>query len=185
MTKDATLEAEAPSGEPAGRNRRKLRNFLKPRYHLRYTNLFIGGAVVTMATTVFTMHNRLGDVDRLLNSDDAMDLTGHLPVYEALTDITTIALGGFVVFVIFACALAMLINHRVAGPTTAIIDCINQLAQGNYQYDRRLRKGDELRDIHEALQNLGHALRRKQISTAPTRRNATGEEDAGPEPTDT
>ncbi len=167
MHNDVMIE-EDPQDQPGDAdNRRQLKNFVnKSRYQLRYINWYITGAFMIMVTTVGLIHYRLQAVDGLLNADaDAAGagsaMGSHVPIYDAFTDITTFALAGFVLFVIYACVLAVIINHRVAGPSIALVDCIEQMRNGNYDYNRRLRKNDELGHIHEALQDLNSALRRR------------------------
>ncbi|MEM9622345.1 MAG: hypothetical protein AAF993_11890, partial [Pseudomonadota bacterium] len=108
---------------------------------------------------------RLKAIDGLLSGDAELGLGGHVPIYDAFTDIATFALAGFVLFVIFACVLAVIINHRIAGPSIALVACIEQMRNGNYDYARELRKNDELVQIHEALRDLNAALRRQAEQT--------------------
>ena len=93
-----------------------------------------------------------------------MGVGGHIPVYDAFTDITTIALAGFCCFFAYACIVSLILSHRVAGPMTAIIACIEEYGQGNYDFKRELRGNDELEPIHDALQDLGRALKDQQRS---------------------
>ena len=154
-----TSTADKPADD---KNRRQLKNFVvKPRYQLKFVTWFITGGFVTMVTTVALMNYRLQQIDHLLNSDAAMSVAGHIPVYDALTDITSIALAGFVLFVIYACYLAILINHRVGGPMIALIAHIDEIRNGNYEYQRKLRKKDELKPVHEALVDLSRTLKQK------------------------
>ena len=57
-------------------------------------------------------------------------------------------------------------SHRVAGPQVAIMDYIEALKVGNYDYNRDLRSKDELAQIMEALKELGPVL--KDREPAPT-----------------
>ncbi len=149
------------------KSRRQLKNFFgSSRYQLRYINWTVSGAFVIMVTTVGLIHYRLKQVDGLLNSAGVVDaanpgLGSHVPIYDAFVDITSLALGGFVLFVLFACWVALIMNKRVAGPTVALVAYIEQMRNGNYDYERALRKNDELKPIHEALQDLNSALKRR------------------------
>lgn len=144
-------------------NRRQLKHFfLKPKYQLKYVNWFMSGAFVLLVSTVGFIHFKLGQIDHILNASADAPITNQIPVYHAFSDITMIALGGFVAFVLFTCALALLINHRVAGPMIAIVDHLEALRQGNYDYTRELRHRDELQPIHDAVKDLARTLQDRQ-----------------------
>ncbi len=157
----STPAGELPLENDGGdeKDRRRLKNFfLKPKYQLKYVNWLISGAFVTLVGTVGFIHYRLNKIDHLLNADADTPLANQIPVYHAFSDITMIALAGFVTFVLFACALVLLINHRVSGPMIAIVAQIDQLRQGNYKYERKLRNKDELLPIYDAVKDLARTL---------------------------
>ena len=144
-------------------NRRQLSNmFVRPKYPVKFVNYFIAGGLTTIGVVIGFVYMRLMDIDQVLNSADAMGVGGHIPVYDAFTDVTTIAIAGLACFVIYACVIALIIGHRVAGPMTALIDCIEQIKRGNFTYERDLRKNDELRPVHDAIRDLARALKEAQ-----------------------
>ena len=153
-------EGELDTNSP---NRRQFKNFIiKPKFQLKYVNWFISGAFTIMVTTVGLIQYRLQQVDHLLNVNVDTQVGAQLPVYSAFSDITVIALAGFVIFTIYASTLAIMINHRVSGPMIAIVHCIDEIRHGNYHHERELRDKDELQPIHEALIDLSRSLRNKQ-----------------------
>ena len=141
-------------------NRRSLSNVLvRPRYSVKFLTYFVFGGVFAIGGVVGFVYMRLMDIDQILNSSEAMGVGGHIPVYDAFTDVTTIAIAGLALFVIYACVIAIILSHRVAGPMTALIDHIEQLKRGNYDYERQLRKNDELHPLHDALRSLARSLK--------------------------
>jgi hypothetical protein len=54
--------------------------------------------------------------------------------------------------------LGYLMTHRVAGPVWVMGHALGELAQGRYPAKRALRKGDELRSLHERFQAAVEAL---------------------------
>ena len=160
MSNETSSAAEDQQGTI---ERRRWTNFfVKPRFQLRYVNWFITGAFITLAGTVAAIHYRLQPVDHLLNAPESLagaDPSALVPLYSAFSDITLIALAGLVIFAVWACALALLMNHRIAGPMIAIVDILEKTRQGNYRYDRQLRNNDELMPIYEAASNLQKSLR--------------------------
>lgn len=151
------------AAEESAKNRRQLKNFFqKPKFHLKFVNLFVLGGFTAMVGAVVLIQLRLLEIDSLLNSSTAMGVGGHLPVYDAFTDVATIALLALAGFVVYACVLALIISHRVAGPTIAIMACIDEIKKGNYDYKRQLRKGDELQPIIDGLHDLSRALKEQR-----------------------
>ena len=141
-------------------NRRSLANALvRPKHRVGFLNYFVFGGIAAIGAVIGFVYMRLMEVDRILNSSEAMGVGGHIPVYDAFTDVTTIAILGLAFFVIYACVISIVLSHRVAGPMTALIDCIEQIKQGNYDYDRQLRKKDELHPVHDALRDLARSLK--------------------------
>ena len=144
-------------------NRRKFKNFfVKSRYKVRFVPYFAIGGMVSIAAVGYLIHQRLLAIDELLNNPEAMGISGHIPVYDAFTDITTIALAGFSFMIVYSCLIAVMCSHRVSGPMTAIVACIDEMKRGNFAFARNLRKHDELKPIHEALRELGRVLQEKE-----------------------
>lgn len=144
-------------------SQRQLSNLLfRPRYSLKFVKYFIAGGLTTTFTVIGFVYMRLLDIDEALNSSDAMSVGGHIPVYDAFTDITTISIAGLALFVVYACIVAMVIEHRVAGPMTALVDSIDEIKRGNFNYQREIRKHDQLLPIHDAIRDLSRALKEAQ-----------------------
>ena len=120
----------------------------------------IGGGFLFFGVTAFFMQRKMAHIDALLNQGPGATVP-FIQVTELFADVTSTALFGFSSYVLFCCIYALIICHRVAGPMTAIIGFIGQLQQGNYAYKRELRRRDELKPIHTALQRLAAILRDK------------------------
>ncbi len=89
-----------------------------------------------------------------------------------LEDITLIAIGGFASYVLISFVLAFTISHRITGPMVALTDIMRQFAQGNLDYRRPLRRGDQLGQLHSELMSLGGALRQKDHPLPPAQDTA-------------
>ena len=154
------ITKEQAASADKNENRRSLTNALvRPKHRVGFLNYFVFGGVAAIGTVIGFVYMRLADIDQILNSSEAMTVGGHIPVYDAFTDVTTIAILGLALFVIYACVIAIILSHRVAGPMTALIDCIEQIKQGKYDFDRQLRKKDELHPVHDALRDLARSLK--------------------------
>lgn len=158
MNPDSSATAEALG---SSRSRRRFKNFLvKPTHQISYGYFVIGSSFLFFGVTALLIRRKLTQIDALLNQGPEVMVPG-MQLTDLFADVTGTAMFGFFAYVLFCCVYAMLISHRVAGPMTAIIDFIGQLQQGNYFYKRELRRHDELKPIHGALQRLAAVLRDK------------------------
>ena len=151
----------AALSQGTGKSRRRFRNFLfKPKHQINYGYHIVGIGVVFFGVTVLLIQRKMTHVAALLNQDPGATVAyGELT--ELFAQLTGTAMFGFFAYVLFCCVYALLIAHRVAGSTTAIIDFIEQLQRGNYVHNRKLRTHDELKPIHGALRRLAATLRDK------------------------
>ncbi|MEM7003103.1 MAG: methyl-accepting chemotaxis protein [Pseudomonadota bacterium] len=154
---DRDLSMDAPQ------KRRQLKNFfVKPAHQVNFIGYFLTTGLAMITGVMVVIYMRMQEIDQILNSTKGIGVGGHIAVYDVFTDITGIATIGLFLFVALACAIALILSHRVAGPMIAILHYIEQIKQGNYDYERELRKSDELQPIHDALQDLARSLREQQ-----------------------
>lgn len=146
----------------ASRNDRKLKNLLvTPRFQLKLSLYYILSGLVIISAMVGLIYQRLMTVQAIMNDAIQMDFGMIRRVNEIMFEIVQISLGGFVAFIIFSFIFAVIISHRIAGPVVAIKAFIGELKKGNYDYARRLRPHDELRDVMDALHELAPILKEK------------------------
>jgi hypothetical protein len=147
----------------AEKDRRSVLNFfVKPRFGINFVRYFAFGRLAIVVVTVSLIYLRMLEIDALLNAPSALNAGGHTQVYGVFTGITLIGLMGLCVFTIYSCALSILFSHRVSGPMTAIVVCIEELKLGRYGFKRELRKHDALHPIHDALRDLDRVLQERE-----------------------
>ena len=66
-----------------------------------------------------------------------------------------------VVLIPFVVWLGVWLTHRVAGPLVRIQAALAQMVAGDYQVQLRLRKGDMLQDLAEAINRLARETHRR------------------------
>ena len=66
-----------------------------------------------------------------------------------------------VVVIPFVAWLGIWLTHKVAGPLVRIHAAIAQMAKGDYDVHVRLRKGDMLVDLADAINHLASEIRRR------------------------
>jgi len=58
--------------------------------------------------------------------------------------------------------IGILLTHKVAGPLVRIHAAVAQMTQGNYDVHLKLRKGDALEDLAQAINRLASSLRSRR-----------------------
>ena len=145
------------------KNRRSALKFLvKPRFGVSFVRHFALGGLATVVVTVTLIYLRMLEIDALLNSPDALSDGGHTQVYDVFADIALIGLVGLCVFIIYSCIAAIIFSHRVSGPMTVLVACIEELKMGRYEFKRELRKHDALHPLQDALRDLDRVLQERE-----------------------
>ncbi len=143
-------------------NRRTLAHLiLKPLYQMRLGFVVIYLGLATLSATAYLMFRELSKLDSAMNQLSSDPYLTQQITNEVLSNVASYGLGGFASFVFISSVLALVINHRVSGPTLALVQTIDEYIKGNYQYRRPLRQHDELKPIQKRLVQLGEALSAK------------------------
>lgn len=163
---ESSLRQEAEDLDE-GQRRTFLSLFTPHPYRVDLVRNMIIAGVAVIAATVALIFLRMQDIDVLLNASDAIGVGGHIPIYDAFTDITTITLLALCLFVIAACMIGMLFARRVTGPMVGLVEYIDELRRGNYTYERTLRDKDTLQPVQEALAALARDLAKREAEAGP------------------
>jgi len=103
----------------------------------------------------------MGQIRDVLNNAIATDFSSQSQITEHTFQIAQISMLGFVAFAVASFIFALMVSHRVAGPTLAITAYIDELKKSNYEYGRQLRPEDELVPIMDGLHELNEILKSK------------------------
>lgn len=136
------------------KHKRKIINFiLNPGFQFRqglYFFLFVFlSSVLVQWLTFVSLRNAI--VKYQVNRDTSDLLAWIDPSITALGGEYFIFLG---LFAVIGFAFGIFITHKVIGPTIAMKRLIRNLKDGEYGNQIYLRKGDQLRDLAEELNNL-------------------------------
>lgn len=147
-----------------GRNRRSFKNILvDSRFQLTYVLYFISFGLISATLVVAIIsHFQKKFFELVINSSDK-DISPSLFLgFGSIMQEMAISLAVFVVlYSIFGVVLAMILSHKIVGPTTAIRKFISDLKAGNFGGQMNLRKGDEWRDLEKDLNELSLILKEK------------------------
>lgn len=141
-------------------NNRKIVNYLKVSGLSRsyYLHIFAGGVAFLGIIMIY--------VSRLLSEVQNVVQTLPDPTLTALVEdrILAVAVLFFICFAGFMASTVfymIVLGQRVGGPVVAICSYIQDLKEGRYDVQRKLRKNDELQMIMEELQDLAKSLKNK------------------------
>ncbi|MGZ3650263.1 MAG: HAMP domain-containing protein [Bdellovibrionota bacterium] len=143
-----------------GRNRRSLRNILvSPAGQIRLIFAIPVAVLLTASCFLITLRNtllvRLGELQTLPNvtGRELGDLADSIGTFYLLGII-------FLMFTSFFLAISgLLISHRYYGPLIPLLRCLRAMKAGDYSQEVRLRKGDELRELATAVNELNEHLK--------------------------
>jgi len=134
---------------------------LTPRFQLKLTYYYIGVGLLIIVGTVSGVFYKMGQIRDVLNNAIATDFSSQSQITEHTFQIAQISMLGFVAFAVASFIFALMVSHRVAGPTLAITAYIDELKKSNYEYGRQLRPEDELVPIMDGLHELNEILKSK------------------------
>ncbi|MFT7218602.1 MAG: nitrogen fixation/metabolism regulation signal transduction histidine kinase [Candidatus Azotimanducaceae bacterium] len=142
--------------------KRKMSNLmLTPRFQLKLTYYYIGVGLLIIVGTVSGVFYKMSQIRDVLNNSIATDFSSQSQITEHTFQIAQISMVGFVSFAVASFIFAIMVSHRVAGPTLAITAYIDELKKGNFEYGRQLRPEDELVPIMDGLHELNEILKSK------------------------
>ena len=149
---------------PSGKQRRQIRNYVQnPRVQYRYALYFFGFAVAAAVINQMFMVRAFRSIliQTLLgtNIDPALLQAAVGAPLQALALKMTLM---YPILGMACAAFAIWITHKFVGPQVALRRHIGQLRDGDYSAVCRLRSGDELEPVAEALNELARELERKQ-----------------------
>ena len=127
---------------------------------LGHPQIYIG--LLLLSATAYLMYRELSIVDAILNTPLASPADVQAALTDVMQNLAMYGLGGFATYVLMVSVLGLIINHRVAGPTHAIVTTLEEYLKGNFSYRRQLRANDELKPIQKRLNRLGAALTEKE-----------------------
>lgn len=137
------------------RSRRRLR-LIRPRLQLRLILVFLGMAALSMQLQYILFMNALTKVAMSLPED------GLLLLDEMNGILGGILVASFALLLPLTFLIGILTTHRFAGPLYRFETFLKQVAAGQKPAPCKLRKGDELQDLCELLNQVtaplcGHA----------------------------
>jgi methyl-accepting chemotaxis protein len=130
---------------------KRSRYIIKPGLQMRYTgvillSLFLVSMVVGW-TVYFTIWKQISDP--ALTNDQLIDI---------FVRGNEILFWKMIVAVVFICFVSIFVSHKIAGPVYRFEESARTIANGDFSYRIKLRKGDELHDLAIAFNRMTESL---------------------------
>lgn len=158
--------------KPKHRDRRRIK-LIKPRMQLRLTGVFLGLSGLGFLLQSLHVGLRLSELAGTLPHDGTflMAMLPELPV--------EILLFSFGMLLPLTVAVGILVTFRIAGPVYRFERYLTQVKNGEQPGPCRLRKGDDLQELCELINEVTEPLRQGRESVPA---DAAAEEERVPEP---
>ena len=137
---------------------RRRRFLVHRRYQLRVTAVTVGTVFVLLLAMNFALF-----ASNHKSTQTAVQVAPELKSYFAAQDRFQIGLTllGSLAFLAGVFLLGILETHRTAGASFNLCRCLDQLRDGRYSVRVRLRRGDNLKEIELALNEMADALQER------------------------
>lgn len=142
---------------------RKVRNFLvRPQFQLKYMLYFWVSGLSIFGAYLAIIFVKLDELKFNIANSAAVDFELQNKMNATIFDLIIFALVALLLFSVVTFFYSIIITHRVAGPMLAIKAYIDELAKGNYDYNRNLRQYDELHPIMDSVKSLAEQLKKSK-----------------------
>jgi signal transduction histidine kinase len=140
----------------SGKSRRSIKGYLiRPRKQLRLTLAMLSTVIVLLAVLAAWFTSQV-------NAEIQAQQLHNPLVAHYLQDSVIPALrflhGGILLLIVASIVAAILLTHQIYGPMVPILRHIQSLKDHDYSSRIHLRKGDELSEIADALNDLAGSL---------------------------
>lgn len=141
-----------PAAKDDGRKQRKMRHLLlNRRFQLKYTGMIVGLATLISVVLGVYLMEMIRENSRMLKLEAEFDDVLQAQLADADTRVAVVMIGAFVVFNILLALLAVFVTHRMVGPIFVMGRYVRELGEGKLPKVRKLRKGDEFRELVDTM----------------------------------
>lgn len=142
------------NGAPVGRKQRRMSNLLLNRkFQLKYTGMIVGlSSVISFALGAFLIEQMRVN-SRMLQLDAELDAVFQEQLAQSDARIMAYLVGALVAFNLVLALGAIFVTHRMAGPIFVFRRYVRMLGEGQIPHVRKLRKGDEFRELIDTVQD--------------------------------
>jgi hypothetical protein len=161
------------------KHQRSMRNILlRPEFQLKYSFYFVGMTLITMGGVFLLFLLSLEDMIATLAVVYRIEpeVIGAIQDSLRTATFTTIVVGAL--FGLISVSLGIILTHRLIGPMVPIRRLIQQLSEGQYGIQGRLRNKDDYQDVMNDLNRLSLKLSERH-GNRPVESNADQSSEVG------
>jgi methyl-accepting chemotaxis protein len=182
--------ANGANGAPA---KRRLRNYLlDSRFQLKYTGMVVGVTVMVATVLGYFAYNYSRGQTEALQVQMAMQPDLNPQVAAQLDEVARAEdrkvlfgiVGGIAILAIALGFTGIVVTHKVVGPAYKMKLMLRRVAQGHLKVEGSLRKGDELKDVFIAFNDMIEELRSSQAEEVAMLDEALGQAERAGTPTE-
>src|SRR5688572_9994567 len=141
------------SGNDPGRKQRRVRHLLlNAKFQLKYCFMLVGMSSVISVALGYFLVDQMRENSRMLQLEAELDAAFQAQLADSDAQTVMAMIGGLVLFNVMLFFIGVFITHRMAGPIYVFRRYLLALSEGRVPQIRRLRKGDEFRELLEALE---------------------------------
>ncbi len=156
-------KSEAGKQYPHQRSMKNL--LLRPDFQLKYSFYFVGITLVVMGAVFMLFLLSLKDMIKTLAAVYTIETSVVEAINESIGTATYTTIVVALLFGLISISLGVILTHRLIGPMIPIRRLIEQLADGAYGTQGRLRSKDDYQEIMNDLNRLSKVLADKHGSS--------------------
>jgi hypothetical protein len=147
------------NGPPKGRKQRRMTNLLLNRkFQLKYTGMIVGLSTIISIALGFFLVEKIRENSRMLQLDAELDAVFQEQLAQSDAKVIAYLVGALLLFNVLLGLGAIFVTHRMAGPIFVFRRYVRMLGEGRIPHVRRLRRGDEFRELIDTVQTAAEAI---------------------------
>jgi signal transduction histidine kinase len=142
--------------------KREMKNYLINRpMQMRMSYYFVSMSLALVGAGVVFLNYNMALIRNQISTMQGMSYSVVMSIESRINSMLYFSIAFLIATILLNLLYGIFISHRIAGPMFAILKVIENLRNGNYEDQRRLRPNDELGPIMDALHDLAGELKRK------------------------
>lgn len=141
---------------------------LRPEFQLKYSFYFVGITLLTMGAVFFLFLLSLDDMLSTLAVVYRIEPEVIGAIQQSLKTATFTTIAVAAIFAIISISLGIILTHRLVGPMIPIRRLIQQLTNGEYGVQGRLRTKDDYQEVMVDLNALSKILSERHPTSSGT-----------------
>ncbi len=125
---------------------------LNARFQLKYCFMLVAMSSIISSGLGYFLVDQMRENSRMLQLEADLDAAFQAQLADADAQMVLMMVGALVIFNILIFFIGVFITHRMAGPIYVFRRYLLSLSDGRVPQIRRLRRGDEFKEVLEALE---------------------------------